>query len=381
MEFGFSAEQQALADKVRAFAAANLAGAARADDRSGRFGPGVLAALAAEGLFGLGVAPAHGGLGMDAVSTGIVLEELARANLTACYPVLNAALIGGILAGNGTKRQQARWLPPITRGESILALCLTEPGHGTDAAALELHAEPAGDGWRLTGEKTSAMLGAYATHGLVFARTGGPGAGGITAFYVPLDDARVSRVPLPDLGSRAGGRAALVFEGLEAGPSDMVGPAGQGFRQVMRGFDYSRALIALMCIGAAGVSLDEAFGHARDRSAFGRPIGQFQGVAFPLVEHATLLHAARLLAYEALWRKDAGLDHRVEANMAKWWAPKAAFDAAHQALLTFGQLGWSEDQPLAQRLRDVLGTQIADGTANVTKLVVARQLLGRDHAP
>jgi cyclohexanecarboxyl-CoA dehydrogenase len=136
-----------------------------------------------------------------------------------------------------------------------------------------------------------------------------------------------------------------------------------------------------MCVGAASASLDEAISHARSRQAFGQPIGRFQGVAFPLAEHATLLRAARLLAYEALWRKDAGLDHRIEANMVKWWAPKAAFDAAHQALLTFGQLGWSEDQPLAQRLRDLIGTQIADGTANVTKLVVARQLLGRDYAP
>jgi cyclohexanecarboxyl-CoA dehydrogenase len=149
----------------------------------------------------------------------------------------------------------------------------------------------------------------------------------------------------------------------------------------MRGFDYSRALIALMSVGAAGAALDEALAHARQRQAFGQPIGRFQGVAFPLVEHATFLHAARLLAYEALWRKDAGLDHRTEANMAKWWAPKAAVDAAHQALLTLGHLGWSEDRELARRLRDVIGTELADGTANVTKLVVARQLLGRETAP
>jgi cyclohexanecarboxyl-CoA dehydrogenase len=129
------------------------------------------------------------------------------------------------------------------------------------------------------------------------------------------------------------------------------------------------------------VSLDEAFAHARSRQAFGQPVGRFQGLSFPLVEHATFLHAARLLAYEALWRKDTGLDHRVTANMAKWWAPRAAFEAIHQALLTLGQFGWSEQSPLGQRLRDVMGLEIGDGTAQVAKLVVARLLLGREYAP
>jgi cyclohexanecarboxyl-CoA dehydrogenase len=149
----------------------------------------------------------------------------------------------------------------------------------------------------------------------------------------------------------------------------------------MRGFDYSRALIALMSVAAADASVQDALAHARERIAFDRPLGSFQAVSFPLVEHATLLHAARLLAYEALWRKDQGLDHRIEANMAKWWAPKAAAEATHQALLTFGQLAWSDELPLARRMRDVMGTELADGTANATKLVVARQLLGRDYAP
>ena len=381
MEFEFSPEQRALAERVRAFAAGRLAPAAAEGDRQERLRPGLFAELAAEGLFALRVPVAYGGRAATAVSTGIVLEELAAADLTVGYPVLNAALVAGVLDANATDEQRARWLPPIAGGEAILAVCLTEPGHGSDAANIELRAEPAGDGWRLSGEKTSTMLGRYATHGLVFARTGEAGAHGVTAFYIGLDDPRVGRAPLRDLGSRAGGRATLTFDDVPAGPDDVVGAPGRGFVQVMRGFDYSRALIALMSVGAAGAALDEALTHARRRQAFGQPIGRFQGVAFPLVEHVTFLHAARLLAYEALWRKDAGLDHRTEANMAKWWAPRAAVDAAHQALLTLGHLGWSEDQSLARRLRDVIGTELADGTANVTKLVVARQLLGRDHAP
>ncbi|HEX6470911.1 MAG TPA: acyl-CoA dehydrogenase family protein [Streptosporangiaceae bacterium] len=381
MDFEFSAEQRALAARTRAFAADRLAPAAAEADLAGRLRPDLFADLAAAGLFALRVPADCGGRAESAVGTGIVLEEIAAADLTAGYPVLNAALVAGVLDANATGGQRARWLPPIARGESIIAVCLTEPGHGSDAANIELRAEPAGDGWLLSGEKTSTMLGMYASHGLVFARTGEPGAHGVTAFYLGLDDPGVGRVPLRDLGSRAGGRATLTFDGVPAGPDDVVGAPGRGFVEVMRGFDYSRALIALMCVGAAGAALDEALAHARGRQAFGEPIGRFQGVSFPLVEHATFLHAARLLAYEALWRKDAGLDHRTEANMAKWWAPKAAVDAAHQALLTLGHLGWSEDRGLARRLRDVIGTELADGTANVTKLVVARQLLGREHAP
>ncbi|WP_229858625.1 acyl-CoA dehydrogenase family protein [Streptomyces poonensis] len=136
-----------------------------------------------------------------------------------------------------------------------------------------------------------------------------------------------------------------------------------------------------MAIAVGSAALDEAVGHATRREAFGGPISRFQSVAFPLVEHATLLRAARLLAYEALWRADSGEDARVPSNMAKWWAPKAAMDAVHQALLTLGHLGWTEDGPIARRLRDVIGLQIADGTAAATKLTVARRLFGREYAP
>ncbi|MET8155391.1 acyl-CoA dehydrogenase family protein [Sphaerisporangium sp. NPDC005289] len=383
MDFLLTPEQNALAEKVRAYVADRLAPAAAESDREGRFAPGLFAELAAEGLFGLRIPVEYGGMGLDAVSTGVAIEELARGDITACYPVLNAALVGGVLNLHGGEELKARWLPSIAHGDAVVAVCMTEPAHGTDAAALELRAEPDGDGWRLSGEKTSIMLGAYATHGLVFARTGEKRerSRGVTAFYTRLDDAHVTRTTLPSLGSRTGGRATMVFDGLHVGQENVVGGTGLGFVQGMRGFDYSRALIALMAVSAASVTLEAAFEHASEREAFGQPLSRFQGLTFPLVEHATYLHAARLLAYEALWRNDAGLNHRVEANMAKWWAPKTSAEAAHQALLTLGHFGWSEDGPVARRLRDVIGTQLADGTAAATKLVIAREFLGREHAP
>ncbi|GAA3659965.1 acyl-CoA dehydrogenase family protein [Streptomyces chitinivorans] len=381
MDFTFTPSQNELAKRVGEFAADKIAPHRKEQDSDATYRPGLIPDMAAADLFALRIPVRYGGLGLDAVSAGIALEQLAAADLSVCFPVLNSALIGGVLADNGTPEQAACWLPPLARGEHVVALALTEPAHGTDAAGIQLRARADGDGWVLTGEKTSIMIAAHATHALVFARTGGEGPGGISAFYTPLDGERIRRERLTDLGCRAGGRGRLVFDGHRVGPGDLVGAPGGGFAAVMRGFGVSRALIALMAIAVGNAALEEAYAHATRRTAFGQPLGRFQSVSFPLVEHTTLLHAARLVAYEALCRADLGEDPRIPSNMAKWWAPKAAVEAVHQALLTMGHLGWSEDGPIAQRLRDVIGLQLADGTAAATKLTVARLILGREYAP
>ncbi|GAB3113225.1 acyl-CoA dehydrogenase family protein [Streptomyces calidiresistens] len=381
MDFTLNPAHTELAKRVDEFVEEKIAPHRQENDHEATYRPGLIADLAAAGLFALRIPREHGGLGLDSVSSGIALERLAGGDLAVCFPVLNAGLIGGVLADNGTPGQKAAWLPPIARGDHLVALALTEPDHGTDAAGIRLTARPEGDGWVLDGEKTSIMIAAHATHALVFARTGGEGAGGISAFYTALDDEHVRRERLSDLGCRAGGRGRLIFDGLRVGPGDLVGAPGGGFRAVMRGFGVSRALIALMAIGVGNAALGEAYAHAKRRTAFGQPLGRHQAVTFPLVEHTTLLHAARLVSFEALCRADLGEDPRIPSNMAKWWAPKAAVEAVHQALLTLGHLGWSEDGPIAQRLRDVIGLQLADGTAAATKMTVARLLLGKEYAP
>jgi cyclohexanecarboxyl-CoA dehydrogenase len=381
MNFDLPEDKQALAAEVRRFATERIAPFAQEGDRNRRYRSGLLRDIADAGLFALRAPQEYCGRGLDRVSVGVVLEELAGADLCCCFPVLNAALIGDVLVMGADAEQRARWLPAIAAGEGIIALALTEPGHGTDAAAIEMRAAPVDGGWALEGEKTSIMAAAYATHALVFARSGEAGARGISAFYVSLDDPAVRRETLEDLGCRAGGRGRLVFDGLFVSEHDLVGSPGEGLLQVMRGFAVSRAYIALMAIAVGNAALDHAFEHARRRTAFGVPLGSHQSLSFPLVEHVTLLRAARLLAYEALWQADQGQDPRLTTNMVKWWAPKAAFEAVHQCLLTLGHFGWDEDGPIAKRLRDVVGLQLADGTAAATKLVVARQLLGREYAP
>ena len=169
----------------------------------------------------------------------------------------------------------------------------------------------------------------------------------------------------------------MFFDSVRVPAENMLGDEGEGFRQVMQGFDYSRALIGLMCLGAARASLDETWVYITEREAFGAPLAQFQGVSFPLAEAETMYKAARHICFETLWRRDAGLPHTSEAAMAKWLAPKSSVDIIHQCLLSHGHSGYSRDLPHQQRLRDVIGLEIGDGTAQIMKLIVAREKVGR----
>jgi cyclohexanecarboxyl-CoA dehydrogenase len=381
VDFGFDEEQESFRAGLRRFGARTLAPHYQSDDKAGAFRRELARDMAGMGLTGLRIPEEYGGQEASAVVAGIAAEEVGRADFNASYVIINTALISDVIVRNATEEQKRAWLPGIAAGDVVPCIAITEPGHGTDAANLELKAVPEGDGWTLHGEKTSITLGTAADRAVVLARTGGPGARGVSAFWVDLNTPHVSRSGFDDLGARAIGRASLHFDGAPVSRADLIGELGAGFVSVMQGFDYSRAIIGLACLGAAQASLDETFQWVRDREAFGQPIGRFQGVAFPLAESATYVRGARLVCYEALWKKDNGLEHSAEAAMAKFWAPKLSTEVIHQCLLTFGHLGYSADNPLGQRLRDVIGLEIGDGTAQVSKLVIARSLLGRSYAP
>jgi len=381
MHYGFDDDEQAFRAEVRRWADEVLAPHYQSDDKAARFRRQQAADMAQMGLTGLRIPEQHGGQAASAVIAGIAAEEVGRADFNAGYLIINTALISDIIVRNATEEQQAAWLPGIASGQTIPCICVTEPGAGSDAAHLELRAVPDGDGWSLQGEKTSITLGMDADRAVVLARTGGPGARGVSAFWVDLNATGITRSAFDDLGSRAIGRASLHFDGVRVTRADLIGAEGEGFVSVMQGFDYSRAIIGLLCLGAAEVSLDEALQWARDRQAFGQPIGAFQGVSFPLAEYATYVRGARHICYEALWLKDNHLEHSTEAAMAKFWGPKLATEVIHQCLLTLGHVGYSTEHKVGQRLRDVIGLEIGDGTAQVSKLVISRGLLGREYAP
>jgi cyclohexanecarboxyl-CoA dehydrogenase len=383
MEFELSAEQQLLKRTLAEFAARELSPAYASRDVDRDLPRELIRKLGALGVLAPMVEARHGGTGLDYVSLGIAHEEIARGDFNAAYVLLLAALVGAIVARNGDDGQRAAFLPPICRGDVLPALAVTEPQGGSDAAHIRLQARRDGDGYVLEGEKTSISFASYADTALVMARTGTPeeGARGCSAFYVDLNSAGVTRSRFKDLGSRAVGRGQLFFESVRVPASSRIGAEGGGFGQVMQGFDFSRALIGLMCIGAAEQSVEETCRFVAEREAFGGPLARFEGVSFPLAEAAVELRAARLLCYEALWLKDRGQPHGWIAAGCKWLAPELAARVLHQCLLLHGHAGFSLDLPHQQRLRDVIGLEIGDGTAQVMKIIVARELIGQVARP
>jgi len=375
-------DQQAFQDAARRFARERLLPQYQAREAAGKLEEGLLGELGSLGLLAMDLPAEFGGSGIDAVTAGLIIEELAYGDFNVAAIAVVQSLCGAIVAKNAAPQIAEEWLPRVCRGDAILALSVTEPHAGSDAGAIRLRARLDGDHYVLAGEKTSTTYADSADAFVVFARVGnGSGAAGVTALLVPGDSEGLTGTRFRDLGSHVSGRGSLFFDDVRVPVANRLGAEGRGFSEVMAGFDYSRALIALQCIGAAQASIDEAWQYTKEREAFGGPIAQFQGVTFPLVEGETQLAAGRQLSYHALALRDAGLPHTVEAAMVKWYGPRTAFDAIHQCLLTFGHYGWSMDLPHQQRLRDVMGLEIGDGTAGIMKMIVARARAGRAADP
>ncbi len=383
MDFALSPEQGLLQTTLRDFASRELLPSYQSRDRDEDLPPALVRKLGELGVLASMVDTRHGGAGLDYVSLGIAHEEIARGDFNAAYVLLLAALVGAIVARNGDDRQKAEYLPPICRGEVVTALAVTEPSGGSDAAHVKLQARRDGDHYIIDGEKTSISFSSSAHTALVMARTGTmeQGAHGVSAFYVDLNSPGISRTRFRDLGSRAIGRGSLFFDSVRVPANARVGTEGAGFEQVMQGFDFSRALIGLMCIGAAEQSIEETCAYVAERQAFGGSLARFEGVSFPLAEAAVEVRAARHLCYEALWLRDRGQPHGWISAGAKWLAPELCARVLHQCLLLHGHMGFSLDLPHQQRMRDVIGLEIGDGTAQIMKLLVAREIIGKSARP
>ena len=384
MDFAFSADQEAIRDTARRFAKERLAAGYKTREASGRIDKALIREMGGLGLIGVDLPEKAGGLGLASVTAGVIIEEICRADISVGYVQLLGSLMGSIIAANARPEVSQEIVPKICSGEAVVALGLTEPRGGSDAANLQLKARREGNSaYVLSGEKTSISMAEQSDYILVLARTDEtkPGAGGVSAFLTRLDAKGISRSSIDDVGSKAVGRGSVFFDNVRIDDKDLVGPEGGGFKQVMQGFDYSRALIGLQCLAPAFASLGETWKYVTERVAFGNPLAKYQGVTEPLAEAETLLNAARLLCYKTLWLRDRGLPHTAEAAMCKWWAPKTAFETIHRCLLTHGHGGYSTDLPHQQRLRDVMGLQIGDGTEQIQKMIIAREKIGRVAVP
>ncbi|MET8431131.1 acyl-CoA dehydrogenase family protein [Nocardia sp. NPDC004860] len=380
MNFATTAEQDELTAVARDFGRQRLAPYYKQREREGALDRATLRDMGKLGFFGVSMPESSGGLGLDCVTAGLVLEELCAADYNIGQLMVTVSLAATILDRHGDPEVVGPWLRKVLAGETIPAIALTEPRGGSDAASLVVRARRVGDSYILDGEKTSISFATQAEVAVVWARTGQPGSGarGISAFLVPLSLSGVTTGEFEDIGGRAAGRGWVHLDGVTVPADHLIGAEHQGFVQVMQGFDYSRALIGLQCLAVARQSLEETWAAAAQRQSFGKTLTAHQGVSFPLAEAETHIHACRLMCLETLWRKDQGLSHTAQAAMCKWWGPKLAFEVVQTCLLINGHAGYSAELPYEQRLRDVLGLQIGDGTAQIMKMVIAREKIGRD---
>jgi len=378
----FDEDLAALAGHARRFATERVAPGFQERDRTRVLDRGLMREMGAMGFIAPELPEAFGGQGLGCLAAGVIHEEIARADLSLSYINLLASLNGQILADHGQPEVVGPWLQRLVAGEALLAIALTEPRGGSDAANLRLRVERVGDEYVINGEKTSISAADQADAIVVFGRTGSveSGAHGVTALLVPGDARGLTRSRFDCHGQRAIGRGSLFFDDVRVPASHRLGEENRGFVQVMQGFDFSRALIGLQVLAVARVALEETWAWVAQREAFGKPLSAFQGVSHPLADFDTQVEAARLLCLQALWLKDHGHAHSAEAAMCKWWAPKLAYDCIHQCLLMHGHAGYDRG-PMEQRLRDVLGFQIGDGTAQIMKTVIARTRAGRKAVP
>ena len=379
MDFTFSEDQLLLQQTLRQYAKDKLLPNYARWDRGETIPRALIKEVAELGVFGLRVPERFGGLMADYVTCGLMSEELSRGDFNYSLYVQLGLIASELLTDFAAPEVQAEWLPRHAAGDAVIAFGLTEPGAGSDAARIVTRAERVGDDYVITGEKASITFAGYADACIVFARTGAEGARGISAFLVPLDAPGVTRQPYFAAGERLTQRGSLFFDGVRVPAGNRMGEEGKGFYQAMIAFDFNRAVIALACIGAAQQSLDETIDYTKGRVVFGKPLATFEGVAFQVAEHLTLLESVRVLSYKCLWLKDRGQKHTKEAAMVKWLGPKAAADAIHACMILHGHYGYNMESPLEQRWRDVVGLEIGDGTPEIMKGIVAREAFGREY--
>ena len=317
----------------------------------------------------------------DFVTLGIMVEEVGYFDFNCALPFLLATLPYELyrLPGIPVEIKQP-FIEGVTQGKKIMAVCFTEPVGGSDMAAFKGNAVKKGDYWCINATKNSiswADADAYIV--AVHIADSEAGVKGLTNFFVPNDTPGVNPPEIwNDLGSKGVKRGVIRFEDVHIPANYVVGEIYKGYPLIAEFFDTNRAFIGLKCIGAAQASVDEACIYAKERTVMGKTISHYQSISFSLAEAETLLEAARLLSYKTLWMADQGIRHTKEGSMCKWWVPEITFEIVRKCLTIHGHYGYTTDLPIEQRLRDILGWQIGDGTAEVSKLLIARGLMGKE---
>jgi butyryl-CoA dehydrogenase len=382
VDFELTAEQREIQSLAREFAGARIEPHAAEWDRGHAFPRELLTELAELGLMGVCVPEEYGGAGADFLSYVLVLEELSRADagVGVTVAVHTSAATLPILAF-GTDEQKARFVPPLARGELVGAFALTEPEAGSDAGALRMRAEPDGDGWTITGAKQWITNGRFAGTFILFARTDAStdGARGVSAFVLDAENVRVTREE-EKLGLNSSATNDIVVEGAHVGRDRLLHAENRGFTVAMATLDGGRIGIAAQALGIAQAAYDTARAYALERRAFGTKIGDFQAIQWKLADMSTELDAARLLVYRAAWLKATGAPHTAEGAKAKLYASEMARRQTAEAIQILGGYGYTKEFPVERYYRDAKITEIYEGTSEIQRLVIAREILQRNAA-
>ncbi len=378
MSFDLPEEIVALRDVVRDFAANEIRPHAREWDREQSL-PDELVAKAGElGLLGIMVPPEYNGAGLSYLANSVIVEEIARQDggVALFIAAHNGLCISHLLIA-ASDEQKRQYLPKLATGEHIGAWALTEPGCGSDAAALKTRAVQDGAGWRITGHKMFITNGARAQVFVVMAITDPEqGSNGISAFIVERGADGFAIGPKEDkLGIRSSDTVPLDFDDCPVGPEALVGQPGHGYKDALAVLERGRVGIGAMAVGLARGALEESIAYANEREAFGKPIAKHQAISFMLADTATEVEAARLLVQDAALSLDEGKSDPLKASVAKLFASEIATKAALNAVQIHGGYGYTKDLPVERYMRDAKLCEIGEGSSQIQRIIIARELL------
>ncbi|HZO57083.1 MAG TPA: acyl-CoA dehydrogenase [Bryobacteraceae bacterium] len=370
-------EERMFRDTVGRFAREQIQPHVRAMDEESKFRPDLLRQMFELGLMAIEIPEEHGGQGGTFFQSVLAIEEIARVDPAAAVivDVQNTLVINAILRW-GSEEQQSRWLPRLSR-DTVASYALSESGSGSDAFALTTRATQNGAGWRLNGRKLWITNAAEAGLFLVFANAAPEqGYKGITCFVLERETAgfKVGRKE-DKLGIRASSTCELLFDDVLVPSANVLGDMGKGYKIAIETLNEGRIAIGGQMVGLAQGALDHALRYAQERKQFGKPIAEFQGVQFDLAEMATRIEAARLLTYNAARLREAGRPFLTEAAMAKYYSSQIAETVASQAVEIFGGVGFTKDYPVEKLYRDAKIGRIYEGTSNMQRLTIAKQIL------
>ncbi|MFD2607902.1 acyl-CoA dehydrogenase [Deinococcus taklimakanensis] len=381
MSFALTDDQRLILQHVRDYCRAEIAPRAAEFDRSGQYPREQLRGLADLGLLGATVPEQWGGAGLDSVTYALCLEEIAAADASVAVIVsVQNGLPEQMILRYGNDAQRETFLKPLASGGHIGAFCLTEPQAGSDAASLRLKAERDGEQWVLNGSKAWITSGGQADTYLVMARTGGPGARGVSCFIVPADTPGLTcGRPEEKMGLHASHTTTVTFEDARVPHANMVGEEGQGLIIALASLDAGRIGIAMQALGIARAALEHAAAYANEREQFGKKLREFEGVSFKIARMAARIESARLVALKAAWLKDQGQPFGKEASIAKLLASEAAVDVTRDAIQIFGGNGYSREYPVERLYRDAKVTEIYEGTSEIQQMVISRAVFNELH--